>query len=664
MKMRATPNHLLGTASALALAVTAIVGAAAPQPAAAAQGVYGGGSTLLSLSARQIFDCYHGVTLPSDGYSFSSSFPTPGALPTTCTVGALSTVEGLYAGVGSGSGLRGFIANDPHLLLQSPNSGLPATFPLPANPPVYVDGTGAAPFGLYPYPELDFAASDSPLPSFTVTTGSTLAAANSLTTVSYSSFTPTTNWQGLAGVTAAASTTVNYSTAKYGQPIQIPAAEVPVAIAVNVATTTAATWTIRSALSPNTQAGGAIQLSSAQLCAIFSGAVRDWSASSAILIANLTSSGGVATVGSQAFNADNTNATTHTGTPYTSGSLPITVAYRSDGSGTSFIITNYLAAVCPLLDNGTNNYTKIFTGVGATYPSGVESITVNGATVNVTKTSSSASNLPSTSFVNLIANIKAVTGTDVSTSWVGASGSGAVAAAINNNSANSGRIGYLSNDFTAAYSASTTAPLSASIQDEHLRASGVNHPGDSGTIGSAQNFIAPTPTNGNIAWTHLAVPAATATYNDWNVYNQVFPSTTPTSGGLTLSGKFILPLDYTLNAYPITGTTFLELYSCYADNSTSTRVSAVANFVSWLIDGSAAIGSGTPSTSTAASPQYDPDVGRVIQNNGFHQISATLAKAILKQYVTPPTSGHTAIAAYNTSGSQTEGCTGVTGGAN
>lgn len=136
MKQRATPNHLLGTASALALAVTAIVGAAAPQPAAAAQGIYGGGSTLLSLSARQIFDCYHGVTLPSDGYSFSSSFPTPGALPTTCTIGALSTVEGLYAGVGSGSGLRGFIANDPRQLLQSLiTTTVPNFFPLPATLP-------------------------------------------------------------------------------------------------------------------------------------------------------------------------------------------------------------------------------------------------------------------------------------------------------------------------------------------------------------------------------------------------------------------------------------------------------------------------------------------------------------------------------------------------
>lgn len=610
---------------------------------------------MLSLTARQIFDCYHGVTLPGDGYAFSSTFPTPGTLPTACTVGAATAIEGLYAGVGSGSGQRGFIANDPHELLQSPTV---LTFPLPAALPPYVDGTGVAPFGVYSYPEMDFATSDSPL-AFSTVAGWT---ANSLTTTSYSSFTPAANWQGLATVTAAASATVNYSTAKYGQPIQIPAAEVPVAIAVNVAAPATGAWNIRSALSPNTQPGGAIQLSSAQLCAIFSGAVRDWS--SVASIANLTSSGGVATVGSQLFDADNTSATVHTGAQYTSASLPIRVVYRTDGSGTSFIITNYLAAVCPLLDNGTNNYTKIFTGAGVTYPSGVEVVTTDNTTsppttVSVTKASASASNLPGNNFVNLIANIKAVRGIDVSTGtnyWVGASGSGKVAAAINNSSANSGRIGYLSNDFTKPYSTFATAPLSASIQDEHQRASGINHPGDSG-----QNFIAPTPTNGSNAWTHLVAPATTSSYNDWNVYNQVFSATTPTSGGLTLAGKFILPLDYTTNAYPITGTTFLDLYSCYAD-STGKRVPAVANFISWLIDGSAAIGSGRPSTSTAASPQYDPDVAAVIQNNGFHQISAKLATAILKQYVTPGSGNNTAIAAYKTTGAQTEGCAGVTGG--
>ena len=251
----------------------------------------------------------------------------------------------------------------------------------------------------------------------------------------------------------------------------------------------------------------------------------------------------------------------------------------------------------------------------------------------------------------------------MSTSWVGASGSGNVAAAINNNSANSGRIGYLSNDFTKAYAASSTAPLSASIQDEALRAHGVNHPGDTGTspFTSAQNFVAPTPTNGDIAWTHLAAPAATATYNDWNVYNQTF--TSGTSGGLALTGKPILPLDTDVSAYPLTGTTFLELYSCYSD-SAGTRVPAIANFISWLAAGGDKndYPAGTPSTSTAASPHYDADVSAVLQNNGFHALNATLAFALINQYVTPGSGNNTAIAAYKTSGSQTEGCIGVTAG--
>lgn len=642
MKTQFFTYRLLETTSALALSAAAIIGSSALQPAAAQQGIYGGGSTLLSLTARQIFDCYHGSNLSGDGYTTTSPL-APGYLPSTCTSGGATTITGLYAGVGSGSGQRGFTANDPHQLVQS---GLPTSAPTPAVPPVYVDGSNASPFGIYPYPELDFGASNSPLPG-------TLAG---LTTVSFSSFTPTTSWQTVSTVSAASSTTVTYAPATFGAPIQLPAAEVPVAIAINTATTTAANWTIRSALSPNTQAGGAIQLSAAQLCAIFSGQVRDWS--SAASIVNLVTSGSTTSQSTQAFDADNTNSTTHAGVAYTSSSLPIVVAYRSDGSGTSFIITNYLANVCPLLNTTSNHYTAIFTGVGATYPSSIETITVAGSTVTVTKTSSSASNLPNTSFTNLIANIKAVTGTDVSTNWVGASGTGNVALAVNTNSANSGRIGYVSNDFTKAYSISTntTAPLSASIQDEYLRSHGVNHPGDLGTLGSAQNFVTPTPANANSAWAGLTAPAATATYNDWNVYNQNFASGTYT-------GKGILPLYNGQNAYPLTGTTFLELYSCYND-PTGNRVPAITNFVSWLIAGadlSTYGNTGKPNTSTAASPLGDPDVAAILQNNGFNPLPALFADAILSEYVTPGSGNNTAIADVATG---TEGCTNVTGGAN
>jgi ABC-type phosphate transport system substrate-binding protein len=638
MKERLSNNRLLDTASALALSAVATLGTSAVQPVAAEpQGIYGGGSSLVSLTMRQIFDCYRGKTLPKDGYAFSPDFPKYLKLPPACTIGAQPSVTGLYAGIGSGGGVRGFLTQDPHMLVFS--GFLPtAPAPLPAEDPKYLDGTNKAPFGIYPYPTVDFGASDGPLSG---------VGANSLTTVSFSGFTPSTNWNTLpptiTTVSASAFSTITYSTAKFGQPVQIPVAEVPDAIAINVATTTAANWTIRSALSPNTQAGGAIQLSTAQICAIFSGQVRDWHSSAPI--AALVTSGGVATVTSQRFDADNTNASVHTPQPYTDASLPIRVVYRSDGSGTTFIMLNYLAGVCPLLDNGTNNYKKIFTGVDRT----------PGATAN----------LPSFTFTVLIDNIKTVTGKDVTKGigrWIGVPGNLEVSLGIGNASAKSGRIGYVSADFSQPYFGHRGAPLSASIQNENLRANGVNHPGDKGTFPVAKNFIPPTPNTTGITWKRLKAPPVTATYNDWNVYNQTF--TSGSSGGLSLTGKPVLPLVPDANAYPIAGTVFLDLYSCYADPK-GTRVPAIKNFLSWLIGGgNPALPKGTPSTSTADSPKYDPDVNAVLANNGFHALPPAFSAGLLSRYVKPSTAGGSkqSIAAFKTSGAQVDGCIGVTGG--
>ncbi|WP_163284566.1 hypothetical protein, partial [Enterobacter hormaechei] len=74
--------------------------AATPANAAASNGLYFGGSTLASEAFRQIFDCYTGATVGAsgwtDGFTFSSSFnantPTPGLLPTTCTI--VTSVQG------------------------------------------------------------------------------------------------------------------------------------------------------------------------------------------------------------------------------------------------------------------------------------------------------------------------------------------------------------------------------------------------------------------------------------------------------------------------------------------------------------------------------------------------------------------------------------------
>lgn len=317
-------GRLLGTTSLVVLSAAAILGA---QPAAAqttiSSGIYGGGSTLPSLALRQIFDCYAGTTVANDGQTFSPGFstgtPSPNLLPTSCTL-VSTAIEGLFAAVGSGNGQRAYIANDAKQLFRGSPASAPALVRKPSAKPPYRD-TANANFSSYPYPRLDFAASDAPLASPVA----------SLTTVAFSNFLPTTNWQNTLLIAAGTSAAASFNTATVGAPIQIPALEVPITIAVNTANSvTGANWTNQSALSPNTQAGGAIQLSAAQLCAIFSATVTDWH-DTTTLIPYLDANG---VQQFQHFYDDNTNGTL-TPVAYTSARLPIKVVYRSEASSTS-----------------------------------------------------------------------------------------------------------------------------------------------------------------------------------------------------------------------------------------------------------------------------------------------------------------------------------------
>lgn len=619
--MKSFTSQLHATASALALSAAATFGWVVPQPAMAAPTltINGGGSTLAALAFRRIFNCY-------------DKNPLGAPVASSCTT-VVAPVEGLYAAVGSGSGTRAFIANSPKNLLQSKLN-------LPAVPPPFVDSKY---FPSYPYPKLDFGAADSPLPS---TAGGN---PNLLTTVSNSFTTGFTNWQTFTSgkiIPTIGSTTVSYSTAKYGQPIQVPAFVVPVAIAVNVTppTTAGVTWQIKSGLTPNTQAGGAIQLTGAQLCAIFSGEVVNWDDQTT----NIVSLNNAGTKVSELFYLANSgNSAGHVApVPYAKGSLPITVVYRSDGSGTSFITTNFLATFCPLLDNGKNNYKKIFTGLG-----------IGGAT---------KSNLPSTSFSNLIDNIKAVTGKDVLAPtyngghpWRGFSGSDNVAANVSTHGAQAGEISYLSADYVRPYATTVTgtvngvtttvpAPLSASISDDQLRSCGVYHPGDKPTAGACQtalgnkpqNFIPPAPDTALLAWSSLATPATNSTWVGWNVYGQTWPTATKLPGSTTVSigGLSILPLAKGQRAYPLSGTTFLYLYACYND-PTGKRVPAIRDFLSWYLN----------TNNTRA----------ILQVGGFSPLPVTFAANLKKEYVSgPPFSNN--IAAWKASGPQVNGCVGVT----
>ncbi|MBR0871348.1 substrate-binding domain-containing protein [Bradyrhizobium tropiciagri] len=659
MKTTSFAGRLLGSTSLVVLSAAAILGT---QPAAAqttiSNGIYGGGSTLSSLALRQLFDCYAGTTVANDGQTFSPAFtiapPSPNLLPTSCT--QFSTpVEGMFAAVGAGNGQRAYVANDPRQLFRGSPDSAPALVRKPSAKPPFRDSANAN-FKTYPYPRIDFATSDLPL-------ADTVA---SLTTVSFSNFLPSTNWQNTLLIAALSKSSASFNAASVGAPIQVPAMEVPVAIAVNTSNSASGvTWTNQSALSPNSQAGGAIQLSTAQLCAIFSATVTDWHDAST-MIPYLDANG---TQQFQHFYDDNTNGTL-TPVAYTSGRLPIKVVYRADDAGTSYILTNYLANLCPLLDpTGTYSYRKIFTGVG-----------VDGST---------RANLPSSRFSNLLANIKAVKATDQSDPydvdddaerpdprWISASGSNHAALKIGTNPLLAGRIGYLSADYTQPYAQTVTeeiagitisaaAPRSASIQNEALRIFGVYHPGQTDVTGTAQNFVAPTPDNVAQSFSGLSAPALGGSYNGWNIYAQRYADGT-VLGGVDYSSLSVIgiPLVSTSD-YALTGASYVNVYSCYSDAG-STRVPTLKNWMAWFYGGSvSALPAYNPAMSNANNPGFDPNVAQLIRNNGFHELDPTWASNVLGAYLRTSAAGGTpaSIAAYNASGAQTDGCVGVTGGA-
>ncbi|MBY6243304.1 substrate-binding domain-containing protein [Methylosinus sp. Sm6] len=623
--------------SLLALSTVLIIA----QPAHATDGLFGGGSTLASIAQRQSGDCFIGVGI------------APNTVSTLCATYTTVTTHDLlelYAGAGSGAGLRGYISNDPKQLFRgSVNTGTASqSVQLPADPPKFLDSARSAPFNAYPYPRLDFGASDSPLPSNLVSTTGTYG------TYTYNA-TPAANWAlgttttSVAVTRANTTSTVAFSTASFGQPIQLPLFEAGVAVAVNLPAVNASTgtftsgtttWTIKSQFS-TTAAGGRIQLSTAQVCAIFSGLVKKWDSTDTIPY--LKSDG---TTGVEDFRAANTwhKDAVSPAVPGTGGgtayfadtatqptSVPITIVYRSDSSGTSYIFTNYLKTVCPLLDPADYyGYKSIF-----------------GTTA-----------LPDNSFQKLIDKVTSfVPGTRPahSLTLVGASGSDAVAAAVGQSAANYGRIGYLSNDFVAPYNpVTTTRPHAASIQDDFQRWAGVYHPGQSGvtstttTVTAPQNFIAAIPSSTNLAFAVLTAPTVSSTWVDYNIYAQAFPTLTylPGSGtSVSITGLSKLPLAPAAGAYPIVGTAYGYVYSCYGNGrdgvAAATRVTDLVNYLNW----------------------YYTDIKSqsIVTTNGFNPLPAAWTTPIRNAYLGVGSTSGQWITARSTGAIQ--GCTSVTGGA-
>src|SRR5262249_17046648 len=140
---------------------------------------------------------------------------------------------------------------------------------------------------------------------------------------------------------------------------------------------------------------------------------------------------------------------------------------------------------------------------------------------------------------------------------------------------------------------------------------------------------------------------------DYNIYNNTFVTTPPTTtqviqAGVDVTGRSVLPLNNVTNAYPLSGTAFMFLYSCYNVQTDANRVTNLRNFLNWYIN-----------AAEASDPDYDAKVSQVIENNGFHHISVNYKANIITQYLTSTNSGFISGATASSSG----GCTGVAGGA-
>lgn len=221
--------------------------------------------------------------------------------------------------------------------------------------------------------------------------------------------------------------------------------EVEIAIAVN--TTGMIVQSQVADARGNPLAGGAIRLTEAQMCAIFSGLVTDWNATMMINAVNET--GGVIR---QSFDNVNVGDGGSTPVPYSRTSLPIMLVYHSDDNGVSFAITDYLKQICPSRDPSDSlGYATIF----------------------------NRPNLPSMTFQRLKDNIDMSGLPGHSTAhWVAATGSNNVAVTVAQSGAG-GSIGYLNYDFTqpsalhvagiaagAVDPVTVDAPFSARLQNE------------------------------------------------------------------------------------------------------------------------------------------------------------------------------------------------------
>ena len=294
-------------------------------------------------------------------------------------------------------------------------------------------------------------------------------------------------------LTASDLTTYNANSAAggWGAPIQVPTMIGTVAISFHQT----AGWLEKGAII--TGASSRVQFSTPTWCGIYTGAITDWS--------------------DPEITADNAG--------YQLGSGPITVVYRNDGNGTTFIFVNALINQCAATSHPVPASWQ-------TAPGNVSGVSNNGWFIRV----KDAGLLPA--------------------SFVGATGNDGVKAYVN---AFVGAVGYNNQDFIQPVD--PAGPKAANLQTWHSFI----------TPGVTKKFIAPGPKGGTAIMAALKPPTFTPASGfgscDAAHSTGVAPRIQSSDGICAhnpLNWGVTNPTPLYTSAYPIGGFSFIDTYTCFA----------------------------------------------------------------------------------------------------
>jgi ABC-type phosphate transport system substrate-binding protein len=320
-----------------------------------------------------------------------------------------------------------------------------------------------------------------------------------------------------------------------GAAIQVPMFVTPIAVAYSPVYGKVLTGSGVVPLSfkvkvPNADGSGGLRMKKSTYCGIFNGTITNWNDP-----ALKADNGGVSLMDP----ADDVTRWNTTG-------VPIVLVGRSDGSGTTNIFTRALTAQCG------GGYTA---GGTDTLPAGVKSTAVyNQNTGLLTSGSEAAGKFGVVNGSDGVAATVGLTITDPTT--VGQ---------VNLN----GRLGYVGADWVKPATISGSQLNSANLQ-----------------VGTGTSFAAPTAANATLATKGILPPQS----DSKGKYAPATPAVGSMPGlrtdplawafpaAITLSGGAPNPLANPAAGYPITGTTNVLLYTCYASPAVRNAVQGFAMF--------------------------------------------------------------------------------------